>query len=61
MIALMSPKGFADLMSTMWPELIDAMPLKMGKMMRVMGKIPGIIKLMKPMFPVLFPMKKFQK
>jgi len=55
MIALMSPKGFADLMSTMWPELIDAMPLKMGKMMRVMGKIPGILKLMKPMFPVLFP------
>jgi Fe-S oxidoreductase/FAD/FMN-containing dehydrogenase len=55
MIALMSPKGFAELMGTMWPELIDAMPFKMGKMMRAMGKIPGMLKLMKPMFPVLFP------
>ena len=55
MIALMSPGGFADLMGTMWPELIDAMPLKMGGMMRSMGKIPGMLKLMKPMFPVLFP------
>ena len=55
MIALMTPKGFADLMGTMWPELIDAMPFKMGKMMIVMGKIPGMLKLMKPMFPILFP------
>jgi hypothetical protein len=55
MIELMTPKGFADLMGTMWPELIDAMPLGMGPMMRLMGKIPGALKLMKPMFPVLFP------
>lgn len=55
MIALMSPQGFADLMGTMWPELIDAMPFGMGKMMRVMGKIPLTLELMKPMFPVLFP------
>jgi len=55
MIALMTPRGFADLMGTMWPELIDAMPLKMGKMMKIMGKIPGMLKLMKPMFPILFP------
>ncbi len=55
MIDLMTPKGFADLMATMWPELIDAMPLGMGKMMRIMGKIPGALTLMKPMFPVLFP------
>ncbi len=41
MIALMTPQGFADLMGTMWPEMIDAMPFGMGKMMRVMGKIPG--------------------
>ena len=38
MIALMTPQGFADLMGTMWPELIDAMPFGMGKMMRAMGK-----------------------
>jgi len=55
MIALMTPQGFADLMGTMWPELIDAMPLGMGQMMRIMGKIPGALDLMKPMFPILFP------
>jgi len=55
MIALMTPEGFADLMGTMWPELIDAMPFGMGKMMRLMGKIPGALNLMKPMFPILFP------
>lgn len=55
MIDLMTPQGFADLMGTMWKELIDAMPLGMGPMMRLMGKIPGALNLMKPMFPVLFP------
>ncbi|MFB0516004.1 MAG: FAD-binding and (Fe-S)-binding domain-containing protein [Candidatus Neomarinimicrobiota bacterium] len=55
MIALMTPQGFADLMGTMWPELIAAMPFGMGPMMRVMGKIPGALTLMKPLFPVLFP------
>jgi Fe-S oxidoreductase len=55
MVYLMTPQGFAALMGTMWPELVDAMPLGMGKMMRVMGKIPGALELMKPMFPVLFP------
>jgi Fe-S oxidoreductase/FAD/FMN-containing dehydrogenase len=55
MIALMTPRGFANLMDSMWPELIDAMPFGMGRMMRIMGKIPGALTLMKPMFPVLFP------
>jgi Fe-S oxidoreductase/FAD/FMN-containing dehydrogenase len=55
MIALMTPQGFAHLMSTMWPELIDAMPLGMGGMMRIMGRIPLALDLMKPMFPLLFP------
>ena len=55
MIALMTPQGFAELMGTMWPELIDAMPFSMGPMMRFMGKIPGALNLMKPMFPILFP------
>ncbi len=30
MIALMTPEGFAELMGTMWKELIDAMPLRHG-------------------------------
>jgi Fe-S oxidoreductase/FAD/FMN-containing dehydrogenase len=55
MIALMTPQGFAELMGTMWPELISAMPFGMGGMMRLMGKIPGALNLMKPMFPILFP------
>ena len=55
MIKLMTPEGFAELMGTMWPELIDAMPFGMGPMMRFMGKVPGALNLMKPMFPVLFP------
>jgi Fe-S oxidoreductase/FAD/FMN-containing dehydrogenase len=55
MIALMTPRGFADLLGTMWKELIDAMPFGMGPMMRVAGKIPGMLSLMKPMFPILFP------
>jgi Fe-S oxidoreductase/FAD/FMN-containing dehydrogenase len=55
MIKLMTPEGFAGLMGTMWPEMIKAMPFGMGAMMRAMGKIPGALNLMKPMFPVLFP------
>ncbi|MFC1967247.1 FAD-binding and (Fe-S)-binding domain-containing protein [Chloroflexota bacterium] len=55
MIALMTPEGFAKLMGTMWPEMIDAMPFGMGPMMRAMGKIPGALDLMKPVFPILFP------
>ncbi len=59
MIELMTPEGFAALMSSMWPELLDAMPLGMGKMMKVVGKT-GIFgdfmfAVMKPAFPVLFP------
>jgi hypothetical protein len=55
MIILMTPQGFAELMGSMWPELIDAMPFGMGPMMRVMGKIPGTLEAMKPVFPILFP------
>jgi Fe-S oxidoreductase/FAD/FMN-containing dehydrogenase len=59
MIALMTPQGFADLMDTMWPEMLDAMPLGMGGMMRAIGKLgflgDALLALMKPVFPVLFP------
>jgi Fe-S oxidoreductase/FAD/FMN-containing dehydrogenase len=55
MIALMTPEGFAELMGTMWPEVLDAMPLGMGRMMRAAGKVPGALPAMKPLFPVLFP------
>jgi hypothetical protein len=55
MIALMTPQGFANLIGTMWPELIDSMPFGMGSMMRLMGKVPGALTLMRPLFPILFP------
>jgi Fe-S oxidoreductase len=59
MIALMTPKGFAELMDTMWPEMLKAMPLGMGGMMKGIGKLGPVggfmFALMKPVFPVLFP------
>lgn len=55
MITLMTPEGFAQLMSTMWPELVAAMPLGMGRMMRSLAKLPGAADAMRPLFPVLFP------
>lgn len=59
MIALMTPKGFAELMDTMWPEMLKAMPLGMGGMMKFIGKLGPIggfmFTLMKPVFPILFP------
>ena len=42
-------------MGTMWPELIEAMPLGMGAMMRFFAKLPLVLSAMKPLFPVLFP------
>ena len=59
LIALMTPQGFADLMDTMWPEMLKAMPLGMGAMMKGIGKLGPLggfmFALMKPVFPVLFP------
>jgi Fe-S oxidoreductase len=59
MIALMTPKGFANLMDSMWPELLKAMPLGMGGMMKGIGRLGPVggfmFGLMKPVFPVLFP------
>lgn len=59
MIALMTPRGLADLMDSLWPEMLAAMPLRMGGMMKGIGRLGPvggfIFGLMKPMFPVLFP------
>jgi hypothetical protein len=58
MVCLMRPEGLADLMGDMMQELMDAMPLGMGKMMSFFGKLGGgfMLDAMKPMFPVLFPL-----
>lgn len=59
MIMLMKPQNMAALMAEMFPEMVDAMPFGMGKMMRFMGKLGpvgrGMLSAMKPMFPILFP------
>jgi len=58
MVYLMNPCGFSDLMADMFPELMDAMPLGMGKMMTSFGKLGSgfMLDAMKPMFPALFPL-----
>ena len=55
MIALMTPEGFANLMGSLWDEILEAMPLGMGAMMKKLSKLPGALTLLKPLFPVLFP------
>ncbi len=59
MIMLMKPQNMAALMKEMFPQMVDAMPFGMGRMMRFMGKLGpvgrGLLIAMKPMFPVLFP------
>jgi Fe-S oxidoreductase/FAD/FMN-containing dehydrogenase len=58
MINLLKPEEMADLMIELFPQMVDAMPMGMGNMMRTIGHMPGggaILKAMKPMFPVLFP------
>ncbi len=60
MINLMKPEAMADLMVELFPQMVDAMPLGMGSMMRAIGKMGpvggAVLKGMKPMFPVLFPL-----
>ena len=59
-IALMSPDGMVGVMDALTPQLLDAMPLGMGAMMRGIGKSPAVVrepmfKMMAPTMPVLFP------
>jgi hypothetical protein len=56
MILLMKPENMAVLMGQLFPQMIDAMPLGMGKMMKAMGKVPGALGLMKPIMPKMFPL-----
>ena len=55
MIELLTPEGFASLMESMWPELVAAMPRPFGATMRAMGRVPGALAAMRPLFPALFP------
>jgi len=58
MINLLKPEPMAELMEELFPQLVDAMPLGMGTMMRMIGRAPGgglMLRAMKPLFPTLFP------
>ena len=59
-IALMTPDGMLGVMDALTPQLLDAMPLHMGGMMRLIGKAPAAVReplltVMAPMLPMLFP------
>ena len=54
-IILMQPAEMARFMVALFPQMIAAMPLKMGGMVRAMGKTGGGAALMKKMMPVMFP------
>jgi Fe-S oxidoreductase/FAD/FMN-containing dehydrogenase len=59
-IALMTVDGMVGVMGSLTPHLLDAMPLGMGSMMRMIGRAPGLIRepmfrMMAPLMPVLFP------
>ena len=55
LIALMKPENMAAMMEELFPDLVQAMPLGMGGMMRFFGRL-GLLPLPKPLFPVLFPL-----
>jgi Fe-S oxidoreductase/FAD/FMN-containing dehydrogenase len=59
-IALMTPDGMLSVMDALTPRLLEAMPLRMGGMLRGVGKAPNTIRepmfrVMAPLMPVLFP------
>lgn len=59
MINLLNPRPMADMMVELLPQMVDAMPFGMGKMMRAIGRMPGggmALRAMRPLFPTLFPM-----
>lgn len=55
-IALMQPEAMAHFMTRIFPQMLDAMPLGMGGMMRAMAKVPGGPAMMEKLMPVMFPL-----
>jgi hypothetical protein len=60
MIWLLKPEAMANLIVELLPQLVDAMPLGMGNLMRRVGRMgsggKAILRAMKPLFPTLFPL-----
>jgi hypothetical protein len=58
-IAMMTVDGMVQVMGALTPRLLDAMPLGMGAMMRLIGRAPAALRepafiAMRPLMPVLF-------
>jgi len=54
-IILLEPENMAKFMTRIFPQMMDAMPAGMGPMMRAMKHIPGGLKVMEKMMPIMFP------
>jgi Fe-S oxidoreductase/FAD/FMN-containing dehydrogenase len=54
-IILMDPKNMAQLMTRIFPQMLDAMPAGMKPMMLGMKSVPGGLDLMQTMMPTMFP------
>jgi hypothetical protein len=54
-INLMEPAAMAQFMTRIFPQMLDAMPMGMGGMMRAMKNVPGGLTLMEKMMPAMFP------
>jgi len=55
-IILMEPANMAQLMTRIFPQMMDNMPVGMKPMMLAMKHVPGGLTLMERMMPSLFPM-----
>ena len=55
-IWLMKPEALADLMASLFPQMMTAMPPGMVPMMKSMKHVPGGLDLMEKMMPAMFPM-----
>jgi heterodisulfide reductase subunit B len=60
MIWLLKPQAMADLMVGLLPQMVEAMPLGMGNVMRSVGRMgaggKALLRAMKPLYPTLFAM-----
>lgn len=55
-IVLMQPEEMAHFMVALFPQMINAMPLKMGGMVKGLGKTRAGAAMMKQMMPIMFPL-----
>jgi Fe-S oxidoreductase/FAD/FMN-containing dehydrogenase len=54
-IILLEPANMAKFMTRIFPQMMDAMPFGMDKMMRAAKHVPGGLAMMEKMMPLMFP------